>query len=225
MSQKAGISRVVLTDQVVQVLQERILDRVYEPGARLNIDALSRELEVSSSPIREALMRLAADGLVVSSSFAGFSVAPVPSRDWFEQLLAYRVLAEGWAARQMARRRPAAAIERMRRSLAAMERGRMGRKAREYLTANQADQAFHEAMLDGAGNEILARSVRDLHPHLHHARLFAKVPQEIAPVIAEHQAILAAIAEGNEEAAAATLERHLRASWQRYDGWTADEPA
>ncbi|MFE0755908.1 GntR family transcriptional regulator [Inquilinus sp. NPDC058860] len=225
MSQKAGISRVVLTDQVVQVLQERILDRVYEPGARLNIDALSRELDVSSSPIREALMRLAADGLVVSSSFAGFSVAPVPSRDWFEQLLAYRILTEGWAARQMARRRPAAAIERMRRSLAAMERGRMGRKARDYLTANQADQAFHEAMLDGTGNEILARSVRDLHPHLHHARLFAKVPQEIAPVIAEHQAILAAIAAGDEDGAAGALERHLRASWQRYDGWTADEPA
>lgn len=225
MVQKAGISRVALADQVVQVLQERILDRVYEPGARLNIDALSRELQVSSSPIREALMRLAADGLVAASSFAGFSVAPVPSRDWFEQLLAYRVLAEGWAARQMARRRPDTAIERMRQSLAAMEGGRMGRKARDYLTANQADQAFHEAMLGGAGNEILARSVRDLHPHLHHARLFTRVPQDIAPVIAEHKAILAAIVEGDEEAAGAALERHLRASWHRYDGWTADEPA
>lgn len=225
MPQKAAISRVVLADQVVRVLQERILDRVYEPGARLNIDALSRELEVSSSPIREALTRLAADGLVSTSSFAGFSVAPVPPRDWFEQLLAYRVLAEGWAARQVARRRPAAAIGRMRESLEAMEGGRLGRKARDYLTANQADQAFHEAMLDGAGNEILARSVRDLHPHLHHARLFAKVPQDIAPALAEHRAILAAIEAGDEDAAAAALERHLRASWQRYAGWTADEPA
>jgi len=224
-SQKAAISRIVLADQVMRVLQERILDRIYEPGARLNIDALSRELQVSSSPIREALMRLAAEGLVVSSSFAGFSVAPVPPRDWFEQLLAYRVLAEGWAARQMARRRPAAAIGRMRESLEAMGGGRLGRKARDYLTTNQADQAFHEAMLEGAGNEILARSVRDLHPHLHHARLFAKVPRDIAPVIVEHRAILDAIEAGEEDGAAAALERHLRASWQRYDGWTADEPA
>ena len=120
MSQKTSISRVALADQVMRVLQERILDRVYAPGARLNIDALTRELEVSSSPIREALTRLAADGLVVASAFTGFSVAPVPSRDWFEQLLTVRILAEGWAARQMARLRPAAAIERMRESLAAM---------------------------------------------------------------------------------------------------------
>ena len=224
MARKLTISRVALADQVVQLLQERILDRVYAPGERLNIDALSRELDVSSSPLREALTRLSAEGLVTSSAFAGFSVAPVPTREWFEQLLVYRILAEGWAARQLARRRPPDAIERMTQSLQALERGTLGRRARDYIAANRADEAFHGAMLDASGNEILAQTVRNLHPHLHHARLFSKVLQDIAPVIEEHRSILAAITAGDEDAAVDALERHLRASWKRYDGWTADEP-
>lgn len=223
MSKKPVISRVALADQVMHLLQERILDGVYEPGARLNIDAISRELDISSSPIREALTRLSAMGLVTSSTFAGFAVTPVPTREWFEQLLTFRILAEGWAARQVARLRPATAIERMTDSLHALEAGTLGARARDYVSANKADESFHDAMLDACGNEILAQSVRNLHPHLHHARLFSKVPQDIAPVIEEHRAILDAIRSGDEDAAAAALERHLRMSWQRYDGWTTAE--
>ncbi|MBK1838411.1 GntR family transcriptional regulator [Azospirillum sp. YIM B02556] len=223
MSKKPVISRVALADQVMHLLQERILDGEYEPGGRLNIDAISRELDISSSPIREALTRLSAMGLVTSSTFAGFAVTPVPTRKWFEQLLTFRVLAEGWAVRQVARLRPAGAIERMTDSLRALESSTLGVRAREYVSASKADENFHDAMLDACGNEVLAQSVRSLHPHLHHARLFSTVPQDIAPVIEEHRAILNAVLSGDEDAAAAALERHLRMSWQRYDGWTSGE--
>jgi len=55
MNRKPVLARVALVDQVTAFLMERVLDRVYVPGEKLNIDALSREFEVSSSPIREAL--------------------------------------------------------------------------------------------------------------------------------------------------------------------------
>lgn len=208
-------SRIALSDQVTQLILERILDRVYAPGARLNVDALTREFNISSSPIREALTRLAALGLITSSPFA---VAPVPSRDWFEQLLTFRLMAEGWAARQLARLRPADAIEKMSESLHAMERAALHQRPSEYFAANnRADEAFHHAMLEGAGNEIIAQTIRNLHPHLHHARLYSEYPQEITPVIEEHRNILSAIVSGNEDAAAAAMERHLRASWKRYE--------
>jgi DNA-binding GntR family transcriptional regulator len=214
------LSRVALSDQVMQLIQERILDRVYAPGERLNIDALTREFNVSSSPIREALTRLSALGLVTSSPFA---VAPVPSRQWFEQLRDYRILSEGWAARQLARHRPAEAIERMTHSLRIMERGTLGSRASEYFAANnKADEAFHGAMLEASGNEILAQTVKSLHPHLHHARLFSEVPQSVEPVLEEHRQILSAIVSGNEDAAAEALEKHLRGSWKRYDDWAAE---
>jgi DNA-binding FadR family transcriptional regulator len=108
-------------------------------------------------------------------------------------------------------------------SLNALQGERLGRRARDYIPANRADAAFHEAMLDNCGNEILAQSVRNLRPHLHHARLFSRMPQNIAPVIQEHRAILDAIIAGEEAGASAALQSHLRASWQRYDGWMADE--
>jgi DNA-binding GntR family transcriptional regulator len=215
------LSRIALSDQVMQLIQERIVDRVYAPGERLNIDALCRELNVSSSPIREALTRLSALGLVTSSPFA---VAPVPKREWFEQLRDYRILAEGWAARQLARTRKPDAIEKMTQSLRLMERKTLGQKPSDYFAANnKADETFHDAMLDASGNAILAQTVRGLHPHLHHARLFNEVPQHIEPVLEEHRLILSTIISGDEDAAAGAIERHLRASWKRYDEWTSDE--
>jgi DNA-binding GntR family transcriptional regulator len=225
MLKKAVVTRVVLTDQVTAILQERIFDRAYEPGEKLNIDALSREFEVSSSPIREALTRLSALGLVTSTSFAGFSVTPVPNRHWFEQLRDYRIIVEGWAARDLARRRPPEAIARMSDSLLAMEGETLGRHARDYIPVSREDEIFHEAMMEASGNDILVQTLRNLRPHLQHARLYSRVPQNIDPLIAEHRAILDAIIAGDPDAAGAALEAHLTASWSRYDDWLADEPA
>lgn len=221
---KPVLTRVVLVDQVTAVLMERILDRAYAPGEKLNIDALSREFEVSSSPIREALTRLSTLGLVAFASFTGFSVAPEPSREWFEQLRDFRILNEGWAARQLARSRDPAAIARMSGSIAAMEADPPRGQAQDYVGASRADEIFHDAMLEAAGNEILAQAVRGLHPHLHHARLFSRIPHDIAPMLDEHRAILDAIIRGDEDAAQAAVAAHLQTSWSRYKGWHAERP-
>lgn len=171
-----------LVDQVTALLTQRILDRAYAPGDRLNIDALTREFEVSSSPIREALTRLAALGLVASTSSSGFSVAPEPPRAWFEQLRDFRILNESWAARQLARTRQAEPIAAMRASVEAMEQelSRSAESDSDYIGASRLDEAFHGAMLSACGNKILARAVGNLHPHLHHA------PDQQPP--ARHQA-------------------------------------
>ena len=111
----------------------------------------------------------------------------------------------------------------MTHSLRIMERGTLGSRASEYFAANnKADEAFHGAMLEASGNEILAQTVKSLHPHLHHARLFSEVPQSVEPVLEEHRQILSAIVSGNEDAAAEALEKHLRGSWKRYDDWAAE---
>jgi DNA-binding GntR family transcriptional regulator len=72
------IGRVVLGDQVYEAIKERILDQAYAPGEKLNIDRLVREFEVSSTPIREALTRLVAEGLVSAAPFVGFATAALP---------------------------------------------------------------------------------------------------------------------------------------------------
>jgi len=218
MAAKPLLARVALVDQVAALLTQRILDRVYTPGEKLNIDALARELEVSSSPIREALTRLCGLGLVVSASFTGFSVAPEPPREWFEQLKDFRILNEGFAARHLARNRQAESILAMRASIEAMERAlsEEGAVDHDYASASQLDETFHEAILSASGNAILAQAVRNLHPHLHHARLFNSRPHDIKPVLDEHRAILDAIVRGDEDGAEAAVAHHLNISWQRY---------
>lgn len=213
---KSPLTRVALVDQVAAVLQERILDGVYAPGQKLNIDGLSREFEVSSSPIRESLARLAATGLVASETFSGFSVAPEPSHAWFEQLCDYRILSEGWAVRQLAANPNAEAIRRMQDSLRVMEETNPRGTGSEYVAICRADEAFHNAILDACGNEVLAQSVKNLHPHLHYARLFARMPHDIRPVLGEHRAVLTAVLDKDEAEAEAAIADHLRSSWQRY---------
>ena len=91
--QQPALARVALADQVTALLIERILDRAYAPGQKLNIDALSREFEVSSSPIREALTRL---GFASTREIADFFnlIDIAEARDWAKAALRKNELVE-----------------------------------------------------------------------------------------------------------------------------------
>ena len=67
--------RQVLTDEVYETLKGMIMDSEIAAGARVNIDALARELRVSQTPIRESLARLESDGLVTKAALRGYSVS------------------------------------------------------------------------------------------------------------------------------------------------------
>src|ERR1043165_7501374 len=77
-------------------LRERILSGAYSPGFRLVIDSLAEELEVSTLPIREAIRRLEAEGLVVFRPNAGAQVAPADP-GLFEEMVMSQALLEGYA--------------------------------------------------------------------------------------------------------------------------------
>lgn len=70
-----------LTERSFQIVKSKILSGEYEPGMKLKIEALQRDLGLSSSPLREALSRLVVEGLVVSDERRGFSAAPVSVED------------------------------------------------------------------------------------------------------------------------------------------------
>lgn len=70
-----------LSERAYQLLRGKILRCEYEPGCKLKIDTLQRDLGLSSSPLREALSRLVVEGLVVNDERRGFSAAPVSVDD------------------------------------------------------------------------------------------------------------------------------------------------
>jgi DNA-binding GntR family transcriptional regulator len=209
------IERKVVQDQVYDLLKERVLDRTFRPGERLNVDALARELAVSSTPIRESLARLVAEGLARAEPFVGFFVADMPSRAYYEQLYEYRLVVEPWAAAETARRRPSAVVAALEDSVGAMKRGTLSKRYARYRGFAEADAAFHAAVVAGAGNEPAARAYEYLRIHLHLSRLYIDRDQDTDETYGQHAAILDAIRAGRQREAATTMRVHLRASKER----------
>lgn len=208
----AKIDRTVLFDQAYEALKERILDRTVEPGQKLNIDAIAREFSVSSTPIREALGRLSAEGLVQFAPFVGFSVAPMPSRAFYRDLFAFRMLIEPWAAGLAARACSSEAITRLEGAVATMREGTLSKTFRTFRGYSEADQAFHEAIFAAAHNEAASLAFASLSVHLHLSRLYMDHDQDTEESLSEHEAILDAIRAGAQDRAADAMTRHIQSS-------------
>src|SRR5262245_61237058 len=93
-----------LADDVYGTLFDKLMSLSISPGARITVDALVRELEVSQTPIREALGRLEGEGLVFKTHLVGYSAAPQITRRRFDEIYELRLLVEPDAARRAAAR-------------------------------------------------------------------------------------------------------------------------
>ncbi len=212
------IERVALLDQVHDLLKERVLDRTYRPGEKLNVDALVRELSVSSTPIRESLGRLVAEGLARAEPFVGFFVADMPSREYYEQLYDFRLVIEPWAAGVTAHRRPAGTLAVLKESLDVMKHGTLSKRYARYRGFSEADAAFHTALVVGTGNEPAMKVYEDLRIHLHLSRLYIDRDQDTDESRTQHAAILGAIRAGRAKDASAHMREHLRTSKEKLLG-------
>lgn len=199
---------------VYAALRQSILDGRITPGTRINIDAVSRELGVSHTPVREALQRLEGDNLLRYYPSRGYSTTPLLSLAELRSLFEFRLLVEPWAARCAAVERlsnPAAAL---RAELAALE-GQVDEPAnlRRDLWAH--DARFHDLILGAAGNETVQQAYVQTHCHLHMFRLY---PADLdgRVTLAEHQGIRDAIAARDPAAAEKAMSEHIRSSFYRF---------
>jgi DNA-binding GntR family transcriptional regulator len=200
----APIDIVSVTDQVHAILRERILAGSLPHHIRLRQEAISAELGVSRTPVREALGRLAADGLVELEPNKGFRVADVRPED---MLAAYeaRLVIEPAAARAAAA--CGADVAPMRAAIAA-QRSADG----DVAAAFQANRDFHLQMVRASGNPFLVRFAE----HLWAGRLGARVYETqldssaaLAADAHEHEAIAAAIAAADEPGAERATRQHI----------------
>ncbi|VVE26276.1 GntR family transcriptional regulator [Pandoraea anhela] len=208
------LTRQPLGNQVYEALLSRLISLKLPPGARISIDALARELNVSQTPIRAALIRLEAEGLVAKTHNIGFSAAPMPTRQRFEEIYDLRLLLEpymaGRAAQQMttAQKDALLAIERQMTSLdcddAKVAYGRFA----------VADAEFHAWISEYGHNALAAETLARLHSHMHLFRLrfHSQVTEE---AIGEHRAILDALLGGDAERAAQAMRTHILRSRER----------
>src|ERR687898_172086 len=87
-----------LAGDVYEAIFAQLMSLKIAPGARITVDSLVREFNVSQTPIREALGRLEGEGLVVKQHLIGYSAAPQITRRRFDELYQMRLLLEPDAA-------------------------------------------------------------------------------------------------------------------------------
>src|SRR4051812_22513842 len=90
----ARLQRQPLTRSVYQLVTEMLLTNGLPPGARLSIEDLARNLGVSQTPVREALARVEADGLIIKEPGRSYRVAPMMTMDQVRELTELRLLLE-----------------------------------------------------------------------------------------------------------------------------------
>src|SRR3954468_1534576 len=142
------------------LIREAILDGELAAGARLKEDELAARLEVSRTPVREALRRLEVEGLVVHEAKRGAAVRSYSAEE-LDDMYRLRALLEGYAARRAAERMTPEVLEQLRASCRRFERlaGRRGASIRDLARENM---IFHECVLLAAGDERLADMVRSV---------------------------------------------------------------
>jgi DNA-binding GntR family transcriptional regulator len=209
-------ARTVLADSVYEALKERVMDQGLSPGARLNIDGLAGELGVSPTPVREALARLSAEGLVKSMPFRGYAVMPLLTPRGFANLMHVRRLIEIDAARQAASRVILAQLRAMERELQELAASRPQARFMSFREYLHHDQVFHELLIEAADNDVLFDTYRSLNVHAQLARLYhARGEVSSESTAAEHDAIFRALEARDPDAAARAVAAHLEASERR----------
>ncbi|WP_046734485.1 GntR family transcriptional regulator [Streptomyces humi] len=212
--------RQALSDSVYESIKAMVMDHEIAPGARVGIDALSRALKVSPTPVREALARLESDGLVVKRALSGYRATELLTRQGLAELFEMRLLLEPRAAALAAAHATEEQLDGLERILEEMQvqPSPNGRYA-SYRDFAALDQRFHEAIGQAAHRPLLADAVERLHAHLHIFRL-SKVVGAGGPTVAEHERIVRAVLRRSPERAAEAMTEHLIRSMERQRGET-----
>jgi DNA-binding GntR family transcriptional regulator len=209
------ITRVPLRDQVHHAIVDRILRDELKPGARISDTALARELGVSRTPIREALLRLEREGFLEADVGRGFFVKPLSVRevrDAYPVLWTLEVLALRGAAPLTAGRR--AELDRINAEL----EGEQDPERRIDL-----DGAWHRVLLETCGNEYLLGLVDTAKAVIRRYEYAYMQNAGYIPVSTRtHEQIAELVAAGKVEEAVPLLESNWRFTMQSLTEWLRD---
>jgi DNA-binding GntR family transcriptional regulator len=199
-----------LTSAVLAHLRAEILSAHLKPGEKVLIAAVAKRLGVSLSAVREALSRLAAEGLVRGEDQRGFSVSPV-SIDDLRDVTRTRVDLEGLALRRAIERGDArweTGVRIAHDELARVPLPPPGEPGPRFEQWRALHQQYHLALVAACGSEWLLRFRHILFEQSERYRFLAYgvEPRDIA---GEHRTIMEAVLARDTEAAVAALRDHL----------------
>lgn len=210
-----------LSQQAYAYIQERIVSGKLQIGTQLSEQRLAEELNISRTPVREAIRQLQLEGLVEQVSRFG-TIVRTPDRRELEESYEVREALESFAVAQASRRTSPADLGKARlfvqemldtaALLAKAKAGILeGAPLQRFLAA---DLGFHMALLQAAGNSQIVRLVNASRIM---ARIFGTARARhdrtvVADTCRQHQAILTAVERGDAEAASRLMAEHIESS-------------
>ncbi|GAA1786723.1 GntR family transcriptional regulator [Pseudarthrobacter sulfonivorans] len=212
------VARVSLRDQAVDLLRGWIVRGELETGTRLNEVELAAKMGISRGPLREAIQRLSAEGLIDLQGGRGAFIREV-SGDDVRQMYELRQVLEVAAVKFAAERISDNDIARIEEMISDMDR----RSKEDPPTAHTVDSDFHLNILQLAKNSYLEQTGGELQTQFRIARLRTGVsPGLTREARDEHRAILVAVAAGDVRAAGKAMTLHLRKSLSRFTAMSGD---
>jgi DNA-binding GntR family transcriptional regulator len=218
---QAAKERRALVDKLASQLHARVLSGELPSGTRLRQEALAEEFGVSRTPVREALRKLQAGGLVELHPHRGAVVrglSPREIRDAYEVRAALEALAAQLAAERATReqlKRLNLAQDEFRAALertVARRRGGGEVGAREIRLWGAANDDFHQTIHEASGNAVLADTLAQLHRNFPRDLSRLVVSESTAMLeanVREHEAILDAISRHDTTSAYELMQRHV----------------
>lgn len=204
-------ARTITTDELVNWARENIRTGRFVPGQRLIESDIIRETHASRNKVRDALQRLATEGLVTIEAFRGASVKSM-SWDEVRQIYQARMALEGFAARQFAASDKDELKAKLRQTQQELdkwvERGDHERFAR-------LNTEWHDLIIEGAGNEYFRQFVARLTIPVYRL-LFTSFysKQRIVHANADHKKITRAIVSGKPDEAETLMRNHIDSALQ-----------
>lgn len=205
----SGIGYKSKANLTYEFLKERIVSGEIETDAPLVIDRLTKEIGVSQTPVREALRRLEAEGLVIYTPHEGARVAPVSLKE-LEELHLLRSALEGLAAEFAAINLSDSDIEQLGFLSRVMAEAIKANDSKEFVSTNE---RFHKIIVAGSKNEVLMQMYTDVMGRAARYRIGTHRLEHLSSKLnEEHEAIVAALKRRDSEAARSIIETHIRRS-------------
>ncbi len=203
-----------IADQIFEQLERDILSGLYPKGEILSEMSLAKQLGVSRTPVREAIRRLEQENILEETS-RGLTVVGISHEDMLD-MYDIRLQIEGMSARRAAERITAEELSAMRETLDLqrfyIEKGGENNSAQ----IKNLDSQFHEQLYSASGSKAFCDTLLSLHKKITKFRMASVSKQSRArQSLAEHEAIYAALAARDGEAAARAATEHTRQARDR----------
>jgi DNA-binding GntR family transcriptional regulator len=212
------------SEQIYETLRNRIIAGQYEPGTQLKEEPLSREFELSRTPVRASLKRLVDDGLAVVEANRGVFVAGWTKWD-VEEMFSLRELLEPHAAMLAAIRATEQDVQALHRINDAMASAIKRGDENVQLDVQAANREFHHQLLETARSQRLRSMLQTLidMPVITRS-FFLYAEADFARSLQQHLDITYAIEIGDGELAKQAMTTHIRMAYRRFMAQRSGNP-